>query len=80
MVKPKHAEIEYFAVTTDLWTSRATHPYLSCTAHFSDCSWELQSLCIETVPLFEDHTGEKITETGYVSTYISYRYLAISRA
>ena len=30
-VKPKLAESEYFAVRVDLWTSRATHPYFSCT-------------------------------------------------
>lgn len=62
-MKPKLAEVEYFAVIMDLWTTRATHPHLSCTVHFIDRSWELQSLCIETVPLFEDHTGEKITES-----------------
>ena len=62
-MKPKLAEIEFFAVTTDLWTSRATHPYLGCTVHFIDRSWELQSVCIVTVPLFEDHTGENITES-----------------
>ena len=47
-VKPKLAEIEYFAVTMGLWTSRATHPYLSCTVHFTDCSWDLQSLWHKT--------------------------------
>lgn len=62
-MKPKLAEIEYFAVTTDLWTSRATHNYLSCTVHFTECSWKLQSLCLETFPLFEDYTGESITES-----------------
>ena len=62
-MKPKLAEIEFFAVTTNLRTSRSTHPYLSCTVHFIDRSWELHSLCIETIPLFEDHTGENITES-----------------
>ena len=37
-VKPKLAEIDFFTVTTDLWTSRAAHPYLSCTVHFIDRS------------------------------------------
>ena len=45
-VKPKLAEIEFFAVATNLWTSGATHPYLSCPVHFIDHSWELQSLCM----------------------------------
>ena len=57
VVNPKLAEIEYFSATTDLWTSRATHPYLSYTVHFVDHNWELKSFCLETVPLFDDHTG-----------------------
>ena len=27
VVKPKLAEMEFFAATSDLWTSRAKHPY-----------------------------------------------------
>ena len=64
-MKPKLAESEYFAVRMDLWTSRATHPYLSCTVHFIDCSLELQPLYRETVPLFEHHTSGNITESLY---------------
>ena len=45
-VNPKLAEIEFYAATTDLWTSKATHPYLGCTVHFIDHSWELQLLCM----------------------------------
>ena len=30
--------------------------------HFVDRKWELKSFCLETVPLFEDHTGENIAE------------------
>ena len=51
-MKPKLAEIEFFAVRTDLWASRATHPYLSCTVHFIDRSWELQSLCLYSKMLY----------------------------
>lgn len=63
VVNPKLSQIDFFCATTDLWTSRATHPYLSYTVHFIDSSWELQSICLETVPLFEDHTGENIIES-----------------
>ena len=62
-VKPKLSEMQYYSATMDLWTSRASHPYLSFTVHFIDCSWELQSFCLETVPLFEDHTGENIIDS-----------------
>ena len=51
-VKPKLAEIEFFAVMTDLWTSRATNPYLSSTVHFIDRSWELLSLCMYSKMLY----------------------------
>lgn len=53
----------YYSATTDLWTSRSCHPYLSYTIHFVDSTWELQSLCLETFPLFEDHTGKAIIDT-----------------
>ena len=63
VVNPKLSQIDFFSATTDLWTSRATHPYLSYTVHFIDSAWGLQSICLETVPLFEDHTGENIIES-----------------
>ena len=62
MVKAKLGAAKYFAATSDLWTSCSNHPYLSYTAHFIDSNWQLQSFCLNTVPLFEDHTGQNITE------------------
>ena len=62
IVKPKLTEIMYFAATTDLWTSRANHPYLSLTVHFVTSSWDLQAFTLETVPMFEDHTGQNIAD------------------
>lgn len=55
---------KYFAGTTDLWTSTSNHPYLSFTVHIVDqVEWELRSFCLDTVPLFADHTGETIADT-----------------
>ena len=62
VVKAKVSGAKHFAATTDLWTSCNTHPYLSYTVHFINDDWQLQSLCLDTVPLFEDHTGENIAE------------------
>ena len=62
MVKSKVNGAKYFAATTDLWTSCNNHPYLSFTVHFIDDDWMLQSFCLDTVPLFEDHTGQNIAE------------------
>ena len=58
----KMKDAEFFAATTDLWTSGASHLYLSYTIHFitRDCS--LESFCLDTVLLFEDHTGQNIRE------------------
>lgn len=62
VVKPALQKAKYFSATTDLWTSAATHPYLSLTAHFIDSEWMLRTFCLDTVPLFVDHTGQNIAE------------------
>ena len=62
-IMAKLGEIEYYSATTDLWTSRATHPYLSYTVHFITRNWEMNSFCLESIPLFEDHTGANISES-----------------
>ena len=33
---------------------------MSFTVHFIDSDWPLQSYCLDTLPLYEDHTGETI--------------------
>jgi len=35
---------------------------MSSTVHFIDSDRILQSYCLDTLPLFEDHTGENIAE------------------
>ena len=53
-------KMTFYSATTDLWTSRAAHPYLSYTIHFMNDNWELQSFFLKTVPLFDYHTGDNI--------------------
>ena len=50
------------ALTTDIWTSRATEAYITITAHYIDDDWNLVSkvLCTEGMP--ERHTGVNIAE------------------
>ena len=62
VVKAKMSGAKYFAATTDLWTSCNSHPYVSYTVHFIDDDWQLLSFCLDTVLLFEDHTGQNIAE------------------
>jgi len=61
-VLPKLAQATHFAVTTDLWTSNSNSPFMSFTVHFIDPKWHLQSLCLDTVAIFQDHTGKNIAE------------------
>ena len=51
-----------YALTTDLWTSCATEPYLTVTLHYINSDWELKSVCLQTVSLLKDHTGQNIAD------------------
>jgi len=42
--------------------SCAAHPYLTITVHFVDKDWTLQSFYLDTIPLFENHTGQNMSE------------------
>ena len=35
---------------------------MTLTVHFTDKTWNLQSFCHNTVPMFADHTGENIAD------------------
>ena len=35
---------------------------MSFTVHLVDLEWYLQAFCLDTVPLFDDHTGQNIRE------------------
>ena len=57
---PKLSEAKHFAVTSDFWTSITHVPFMSFTVHFIDEDWILRSYCLDTIPSYEDHTGENI--------------------
>ena len=59
-VKPVLAQAGCYSTTTDLWTSGSCDPYITFTIHLIDEEWNLVSFCLETVPLYEDHTGQNI--------------------
>lgn len=52
----------FYATTTDMWSSRTTHPYMSLTAHFINQDWNLCSRCLQTSYFPEDHTGEMLAK------------------
>ena len=49
--------LEFFAVTTDGWTSCANHSYVAQTVHYVDCSWNLCTHLLDTSELSLEHTG-----------------------
>ena len=51
---------EFLTATTDMWSSYTTEPYLSYTVYFVGEDWKLESQCLQTLYLPEDHTGENI--------------------
>ena len=51
-----------FSGTTDLWTSTAGDPYFTYTCHYITSQWEMQSFCLQTHYIPQDHTGENIKE------------------
>ena len=53
---------EYFAATTDMWSSSTTEPYLCYTIHFVDREWCLQTRCLQTLYMPEDHTADNLVD------------------
>ncbi len=51
---------DFYASTADMWSSRATEPYISLTVHYITSDWSLNSCCIQTSFFPDDHTGENI--------------------
>ena len=52
----------HVALTTDIWTSRATQAYLTITAHFITAEWKMGSAVLQTQEMPERHTGVHISE------------------
>ena len=58
--KEVSSELQYFAVTTDGWTSRANCSYVSLTVHYINKSWEMCYHLLETAESTEDHTASSL--------------------
>ena len=50
-------DLIFFSITTDGWTSRANHSYITHTVHYIDESWKLCSHLLDTAELSSGHTG-----------------------
>ena len=54
---------DYFSGTVDLWSSVGLKPYNSYTIHYIEAEWKLQSKCIPTHFLPEDHTSDILADS-----------------
>nr|XP_055069962.1 E3 SUMO-protein ligase ZBED1-like [Misgurnus anguillicaudatus] len=52
--------IDFYAATTDLWSSRTMQPYMCLTVHYVSESWDMRSVCLQTSYFPQDHTGQTI--------------------
>jgi len=50
------------ALTTDIWTSKATQSFATTTAHFIDKNWNLPTCVLKTTHFPGHHTGVSISE------------------
>ena len=56
------ANVSSYALTTDIWSSRAMHSYMGVTIHFIDINFCLSSYLFDVKELLDNHTGENIAE------------------
>ena len=52
--------VRKLAVTTDVWTSRATKAYMTITAHYISNEWKIESNILCTSEMAKRHTGTNI--------------------
>lgn len=64
-------QVQHFAATTDLWSSRTSEPYMSLTVHYIDADWKLQNKCLAAVYFPQDHTGIEIAQ-GLKDSFVSW--------
>ncbi|KAL3972516.1 desumoylating isopeptidase 1 [Sarotherodon galilaeus] len=48
------SSVEFFASTTDMWSSRTSDPDMSLTIHYVDKDWKLQNKCLETTRVLKE--------------------------
>ena len=55
-------KIDYFAATSDMWSSHGMTPYMGYTVHFIDKSWNLHHINLGTRFVSDDHTGDTLSD------------------
>lgn len=54
--------IQFYSATTDMWSSSNMTPYMSLTIHYITADWTLQSKCLETRYVPDNHTADTLGE------------------
>ena len=60
--KERMKQADYFAITSDAWTSDAQQKFVGLTAHFLTPDFRMESLCLAVIPLAESHSWINLTE------------------
>jgi hypothetical protein len=55
-------EMDYFAMTTDIWSSRVMERYMAETIHYLTEDFEMKIFTMEGTPFPSPHTAERILE------------------
>ena len=74
--------IQFFAATTDLWSSSTSEPYMSYTVHYIDSDFNIQTRCLQTLYAPENHTAANLasvmTETLQTWRLVSSKQVCIT--
>ena len=62
LVKSQISTADFFAVTTDIWSSNTMEPYLSYTLYHISEDWQLKNHCLEMLYLPQNHIGTNIAK------------------
>lgn len=55
-------DVEYLALTMDMWSSCTMMPYMSLTVHYVDKEWAMKSKCLQTSFTPQAHTADNLEE------------------
>ena len=61
-IRQQMSNLKSFALTTDIWSSRANHSYTGLTFHYITTECELESNVPETKEFSDSHTGRNIAD------------------
>ena len=61
-IQQQISQAEYFAITTDLWTSRSKHAYIGINIHYVTNQFDLRNHLLATKEFSNSHIAENLTE------------------